>query len=158
MVLTQPRVLTFKEETVRGNAAWWKQSGLDYLKLVTALPTLLGVCSTNELQAKLNFLRDIAKLSVADLNCGGPFFLSKLDKLSVVAIFLCAEARRAGTLQAELADLLLRRALSAVCAPAGCACRRKHDCRLQARSGIGCVPGVGGAGGVMTLSCTHARR
>ena len=81
MVLTQPRVLTFKEETVKEHAAWWKQSGLDHVKLVTATPTLLGGVSAKELQARLEFLRDIAKLSVSDLNRGGPFFTTKFDTL-----------------------------------------------------------------------------
>jgi hypothetical protein len=76
-----PAVLNYQEETAKEHAAWWKQTGLDHVKIVTALPTLLGSSSTKELQAKLDFLRDIAKLSVAYLNRGGPFFSSKLDTL-----------------------------------------------------------------------------
>ena len=81
MVLVNANVLTYKEETVIEHAAWWKQSGLDHVKLVTTLPTLLGGVSVEELQAKLDFLRGVAKLSVANLNNGGPFFSSKLDTL-----------------------------------------------------------------------------
>ena len=80
MVLAEPRLLGSKEGTVRGTAAWWKQSGLDHLKIITTYPTLLGA-SVESLQARLNFLRDIAKLSVVDLNRGGRFFTANLDKL-----------------------------------------------------------------------------
>ena len=65
MALRQPHVLMFKEETAMEAAAWWKRSGLDHVKLVTANPTLLDV---KELQTNLDFLRHVAKLSVADLN------------------------------------------------------------------------------------------
>ena len=61
------------------HAAWWKQAGLDHMKVVTSYPALLGV-SVEELQAKLSFLRDVARLSVADLNRGGPLFQASLDK------------------------------------------------------------------------------
>ena len=77
MVLKQPSVLNFKEET----AAWWNQTGLDHVKLVTANQILLGVCSVEELQTKLNFLSRVAKLSVADLNSGGSLFAANLDTL-----------------------------------------------------------------------------
>ena len=81
VVLKQPRVLNYKEATVKEHAAWWQQTGLDHVKLVTVLPQLLGGVSVKELQAKLNFLSHLAKLSVADLNCGAPFFIAKPDKL-----------------------------------------------------------------------------
>jgi len=73
MVLTEPRVLNFKEESVRKCNAWWKQSGLDHLKINARYPTLLAGVPVEELQAKLSFLRDVARLSVEDLNRGGPF-------------------------------------------------------------------------------------
>jgi hypothetical protein len=81
MVLKQPSILNFKEETVKETAAWWNQTGLDHVKLVTAHPNLLGVCSVEELQAKLDFLSRVAKLSVADLNSGGSLFAANLDTL-----------------------------------------------------------------------------
>ena len=81
MVLVNANVLTYKEETVIEHAAWWKQSGLDHVKFVTTYPTLLGRASVEELQAKLDFLRGVAKLSVADLNNGWPFFATKFDTL-----------------------------------------------------------------------------
>ena len=55
MVLDQPVVLNYKEETVRERDAWWQQTGLDHLKIVTQQPTLLGGVSTAEMQAKLSF-------------------------------------------------------------------------------------------------------
>jgi hypothetical protein len=79
MVLDQSRVLNFKDETVRDHAAWWKQSGLDHLKIVESYPLLLGVSKTG-LQEKLSFLRDVAGLSTDDLNNGGTFFQASLDK------------------------------------------------------------------------------
>jgi hypothetical protein len=68
MVLKDPLVLNFKEETVQEAAAWWKQTGLDHVKIVTAYPTLLGACSVKELQAKLDFLRHVVGMSDKDLN------------------------------------------------------------------------------------------
>jgi hypothetical protein len=58
MVLREPRVLTYKEETVKEAAAWWKRTGLDHVKIVTAYPHLLGLCSVKEMQAKLDFLSE----------------------------------------------------------------------------------------------------
>ena len=79
MVLKQPRVLMYKDETVKETAAWWKQSGLDHVKIVTAIPTLLGVCSVEELQAKLDFLRHVAGMSYEDLNNAGALCTHSLD-------------------------------------------------------------------------------
>jgi hypothetical protein len=80
MVLIEPRVLNFKEESVRKCNAWWKQTGLDHLKINARYPTLLAGVPVEELQAKLSFLRDVARLSVEDLNRGGPFLQASLDK------------------------------------------------------------------------------
>ena len=79
MVLRNSRVLNFKEETVRGNVAWWKQSGLDHVKLVTAHPTLLGSSKATELQARLEFLRRVAGMSNEDLNNAASLFGFGLD-------------------------------------------------------------------------------
>ena len=79
MVLRDPRVLNFKEETVKETAAWWKQSGLDHVKLVTTHPNLLGLCSVEELQAKLDFLRYVVGMSDKDLNNAGALFTRSLD-------------------------------------------------------------------------------
>ena len=79
MVLSNSRVLRYQDDTVRGNAAWWKQTGLDHVKLVTTLPTLLGVCSTEELQAKLDFLSRVAGMSNDDLNNAPSLFSRSLD-------------------------------------------------------------------------------
>ena len=68
MVLKDPLVLHYQEETVQEAAAWWQRTGLDHVKLVTGQPTLLGVCSVKELQAKLDFLRHVVGMSDKDLN------------------------------------------------------------------------------------------
>ena len=79
MVLAEPRVLNFKEATVRGTAAWWQQSGLDHVKLVTALPTLIGSPKATELQARLDFLRRVVGMSNAELNNAASLFTRSLD-------------------------------------------------------------------------------
>ncbi len=79
MVLKESRVLNFKEETVRDHAAWWRQSGLDHVKLVSAQPNLLGVAPVDELQAKLDFLSVVAGMSTAELNKAGVLFALSLD-------------------------------------------------------------------------------
>jgi phage portal protein BeeE len=79
MVLKASTVLNFKAETVREHDAWWKQTGLDHVKIITMNPTLLGVAPVEALQEKLNFLRDVSWLSTDDLNNGGPFFQASLD-------------------------------------------------------------------------------
>jgi hypothetical protein len=79
MVLASSTVLNVKEETMKEHAAWWQQTGLDHVKLVVAMPTLLGVCSTKELQAKLDFLRRVAGMSIEDLNNAGSLFTRSLD-------------------------------------------------------------------------------
>jgi hypothetical protein len=78
MVLKQSRVLNYKEETVRESVAWWKQTGLDHVKLVTTLPTLLGGVSVVDLQAKLDFLR-LTGMSTTELNKAGVLFALSLD-------------------------------------------------------------------------------
>ena len=78
-VLAEPRVLNYQEETVKEHAAWWKQTGLDHVKLVTAMPTLLGGVSVEELQAKLDFLRRVAGMSIEELNKSGPLLAYSLD-------------------------------------------------------------------------------
>ena len=68
MVLTNPGVLSYKEETVKKLAAWWQQTGLDHMKIVTAQPTLLGSSTTAAKHAKLDFLRHVAGMSKEELN------------------------------------------------------------------------------------------
>jgi len=68
MVLASSTVLNFKDEKVIDHAVWWQQTGLDHLKVIAFHPTLLGVCSTSELQAKLDFLRRMVGMSNAELN------------------------------------------------------------------------------------------
>ena len=79
MVLKEPRVLNYREETVKEAAAWWQRTGLDHGKIVTAIPNLLGLCSVEELQAKLDFLRHVAGMSKEDLNNAGALFTCSLD-------------------------------------------------------------------------------
>jgi hypothetical protein len=79
MVLTEPRVLNYKEETVREHDAWWKQTGLDHVKIVSSAPTLLGGVPVEDLQAKLDFLRIVVGMSTAELNKAGTLFGRSLD-------------------------------------------------------------------------------
>ena len=78
MVLTNSRVLTYKDETVKESSVWWKHSGLDHLKIVTAMPSLLGGVPV-DLQAKLDFLRRVAGMSNEDLNHAASLFGLSLD-------------------------------------------------------------------------------
>jgi hypothetical protein len=79
MVLRNPAVLSYKVETVKEHAAWWQQTGLDHVKLVTTQPTLLGAPTTAELQAKLDFLRCMAGMSDEGLNKAPVLFTRSLD-------------------------------------------------------------------------------
>ncbi len=79
MVLNHPSVLNFKEETVREHDAWWKQTGLDHVKMVSRMPTLLGGVPVVELQAKLDFLSRVAGVSTAQLNNAPSLFAHSLD-------------------------------------------------------------------------------
>jgi hypothetical protein len=96
MVLRQSRVLSFTEETVREHAAWWKQTGLDHVKIVTMNPTLLGVVSVDELQAKLDFLSVVVGMSTAELNNAPSLFgLSLDDRLRARYFYALQEGRLA---------------------------------------------------------------
>ena len=79
MVLRYPAVLNYKVDTVKEHAAWWQQTGLDHVKLVTTHPTLLGGVSVKELQTKLDFLSHVAGMSNEDLNKAGPLLTYSLD-------------------------------------------------------------------------------
>jgi hypothetical protein len=80
-----PFLLDLKEETLLDHAAWWRQTGLDYKKILTAHPVLLCLRSDesrNYVQEKLDFLRDVAGMSVDELNKAGVLFcLSLVDRL-----------------------------------------------------------------------------
>jgi hypothetical protein len=78
MVLDQSRVLNYKEETVREHVAWWKQTGLDHVKIVGTYSTLLGGTPVEDLQAKLDFLR-LTGMSTAELSNAGVLFALSLD-------------------------------------------------------------------------------
>jgi hypothetical protein len=79
MVLTNSTVLSFKEDCVRKCNAWWKQTGLDHVKIVTSLPTLLGGVPLESLQAKLGFLSGVVGVSTAQLNNAHSLFSFSLD-------------------------------------------------------------------------------
>ena len=82
MVMSNGAMLAYADNTIIEHAGWWRQTGLDHAKLVASYPTLLGSCSTPELQVKLDFLRHVAGLSDKDLNNGAPFLSCSLeDKL-----------------------------------------------------------------------------
>ena len=79
MVLAEPRVLTYNEETVKEHDAWWKQTGLDHVKILTAHPNRLGAPATAVLQANLDFLSGVAGMSPAELNNASSLFGRSLD-------------------------------------------------------------------------------
>jgi hypothetical protein len=79
MVLKASRVLNYTQETVREHAAWWKQTGLDHVKIVTSTPTLLGGVPVEDLRVKLDFLSAVAGMSTSDLNNAGVLFTYSLD-------------------------------------------------------------------------------
>jgi hypothetical protein len=78
MVLKQSRVLSFTEECVRERDAWWKQTGLDHIKIVESQPNLLGLF-VDELRVKLDFLSCVAGMTAAELNRAGNLFTNSLD-------------------------------------------------------------------------------
>jgi hypothetical protein len=95
MVLTEPRVLNYKEETVRERDAWWKQTGLDFTTIIYRQPTLLGAPLTAVLQAKLDFLR-LAGMTTVQLNkAGGLFTLSLDDRLRARYFYALQEGKLA---------------------------------------------------------------
>ena len=75
IVLAQPRVLKYKEETVKTLVDWWRNTGLDHVKMITIQPTLLGFSKTTELQAKLDLFGCVASMPKDELNSFGPLFL-----------------------------------------------------------------------------------
>jgi hypothetical protein len=79
MVLKSPVVLGSNEETVRDHAAWWKQTGLDHVKILTANPNRLGAPTTAALQSNLDFLRIVVGMSTAELNNAGSLIHLSLD-------------------------------------------------------------------------------
>jgi hypothetical protein len=80
MVLKALRVLNYKEECVREHAAWWKQTGLDHVKILTANPNRLGAPTTAVLQSNLDFLRRVVGMSTAELNNANSLFGLSLDR------------------------------------------------------------------------------
>ena len=72
-------LLNYEDTTLKEHATWWKQTGMDHVKLVTSNPGLLGVCSVEELQAKLDFLGRVAGMSIEDLNEAGPLLTYSLE-------------------------------------------------------------------------------
>jgi hypothetical protein len=79
MVLKNSTVLNYKDETVREHDAWWKHTGLDHVKILTANPNRLGAPTTAALQSNLDFLRRVAGMSTAQLNNAGSLFHRSLD-------------------------------------------------------------------------------
>jgi hypothetical protein len=80
MVLDNPNVLNYKDETVKESVAWWKQTELDHQKIVGLLPTLLGGVPVEDLQAKLDFLRIVVGMSTSELNKAHSLFGLSLDR------------------------------------------------------------------------------
>jgi hypothetical protein len=80
MVLEEPRMLSFKEETVREHVAWWKQSGLDHVKILRRNQMRLGSPTVAVLQARLDFLSRVAGMSTAELSKAGVLFGFRLNE------------------------------------------------------------------------------
>ena len=96
MMLNEPRVLNFQEATVRGIVAWWKQSGLDHVKILTSQPIRFGAPNIIELQAKLDFLRHVAGVSKDDLNKAPLLFGLSLDDRLRTRYFYALQNDRLG--------------------------------------------------------------
>ena len=78
-----PFLLDLKEETLLDHAAWWRQTGLDYKKILTAHPALLNRSSEGShkhLQDKFDFLRFVVGMSVDQLNKAGVLFCMSLEE------------------------------------------------------------------------------
>jgi len=80
MALAHTTVIDYGDDCVRAHAAWWRQSGLDHLKIVAMQPTLLGGVAIEELQAKLDFLIRVVGMSTAELNNASSLFGRKLNE------------------------------------------------------------------------------
>jgi hypothetical protein len=81
-VMQQPILLGFAASTLQERAAWWRQTGLDYKKILSAQPALLersSKLSHKHLQAKLDFFRDVARMTVDALNKAPALFSLSLD-------------------------------------------------------------------------------
>jgi len=77
-----PKLLGLAASTLLEHADWWKQAGLDYKKILTAHPDLLGLSSASShkhLQDKLDFLRGVAGMSDAELNNAASLFSYSLE-------------------------------------------------------------------------------
>ena len=80
MVFSNSTVLGYSEASVREHAAWWKQTGLDHVKIVAGMPCLLGAPTTTELQKRLDFMRGVAGVSDAELNKAGVVLAYSFDR------------------------------------------------------------------------------
>ena len=95
VLLKEPRVLTHTDETVKESAAWWKQTGLDHVKIVTRHPTLLGRVPAS-LQAKMDFLRCVVGMSNEVLNKAPSLFILSLDGRLRTRYFYALQKHRLG--------------------------------------------------------------
>ena len=84
-VAQQPALMGMAGSTLLENAAWWRDTGLDYRKILTAHPTFLAlnsIAAHARLQKKLDWLRSVARMSVVELdNAGVLLGLSLEDRL-----------------------------------------------------------------------------
>lgn len=81
-VAQQPALMGMAGSTLVENAAWWRATGLDYGKILTAHPTFLSlnsVAAHARLQTKLDWLRTVARMSVEELNNAGVLLGLSLD-------------------------------------------------------------------------------
>jgi hypothetical protein len=78
-IAQEPTVLGSALSTLQQHAAWWRQTGLDYKKILTTRPGYLHR-SVDSLQDKLDFLRNVVRMSDDDLNKATALFNLSLEE------------------------------------------------------------------------------
>ena len=87
-IASQPFLLGFTTTALMQQATWWQHTGLDYKKVLTSYPSLLGMGGNRrtpaqqlhaKLQAKLEFLHDVVGMSLEALSKAGVLFGLDLD-------------------------------------------------------------------------------
>ena len=87
-IAAQPFLLGFTRISLLQAATWWRCTGLDYKKVLTAYPSLLGMGGNQrkparqlhaKLQAKLDFLHGVVGMSLDALSKAGVLFGLDLD-------------------------------------------------------------------------------
>jgi hypothetical protein len=77
-ITRQPQLLCMSTSALLERAAWWRQTGLDYKKILTVQPALMCM-PPSSMQFKLDFLRNVVGTSDDTLNMGATLFSYSLD-------------------------------------------------------------------------------